>query len=152
MKSLSPLLLPLLLSAAACTLDHAPGLQEVGRDDCYSCHQADYEGAANPVHVGQKPTTCGDCHLTTGWRPAIGGGHPESLFPINGGPHGGIACLSCHNLDLGPVSTENVDCIGCHTHNQAEMADKHHEVGGYSWQPSDHDFCRTCHPNGRGGD
>jgi hypothetical protein len=147
------MLVALLVALAACAQDHAPGVIEVQGDEaCVACHLADYEQTTDPVHAGTKPTTCGDCHSTSSWTPALDGDHPESAFPIDSGPHERIACLDCHVPDLGP-STDgvNVSCIGCHTgeHSRAEMDDKHDEEPRYQWDEARPAFCRDCHPRGR---
>jgi hypothetical protein len=145
-------LLSILLAVVACTQPHDPGAIEVrGDEDCVTCHLADYEATTMPVHTGSKPTTCADCHTTTAWVPALDGDHPEDAFPINGGDHGDIKCLECHDPDLGSSSDGmNVSCIGCHTgeHDRAEMDDKHHEEPRYQWDDSRPAFCRDCHPRG----
>jgi hypothetical protein len=136
----------------ACTQPHDPGAVEVRSDDCYTCHVAEYEATTMPPHPGNKPTTCGDCHGTTAWTPALDGDHPEDAFPINGGPHGDITCLDCHDPDLGPsIGGMDVSCIGCHTgeHDRTEMDDKHDEEPRYMWDESRPAFCRDCHPRGR---
>jgi hypothetical protein len=131
-----------LFFVAACTSQHDPNAIEVAAEDCYACHVADYEGATMPPHVGNKPTTCGDCHGTESWTPALDGDHPEDAF----------TCLDCHDPDLGPTTGGmDVSCIGCHTgeHDRAEMDDKHQEESRYMWDDSRPAFCRDCHPRGR---
>jgi hypothetical protein len=135
----------------ACNPAHDPGAIEVRGEDCYACHVAEYEATTAPPHPGNKPTTCGDCHSTLAWTPALEGDHPENAFPINGGPHGAITCLECHDPDLGASSAGmNVSCIGCHTgeHDRARMDDKHQEESRYRWDDARPAFCRDCHPRG----
>jgi hypothetical protein len=116
---------------------------------CIGCH-ADRRAEADVAVSGHSAfaTTCGDCHTTTAWLPAIGGGHPETEFPISRGAHSVVACLDCHNASLGP-STDgmNTDCIGCHEH--ANAARDHGDVAGYPASPPTPHFCLDCHPNGR---
>lgn len=148
---------------AACSQEHATSNLEISSDDCYTCHKPEYEIAGTgvlgttgcfstpPVHQNMKPTTCADCHVTDSWCPALDGGHPEEAFPIKSGLHLGIKCLECHVPALGASTNGmNVSCIGCHTgrHDMARMADKHDEVGSYTWQPDRPAFCRDCHPRG----
>lgn len=143
----------LLALLVACTQQHDPGVVEVGLNDCYACHRSDYEAVVEPPHVGEKPTTCGDCHATAYWVPALdGGNHPETAFPIRGGAHSGIACTDCHLPELGTnAGGQNVSCIDCHTghHSMALMNEKHHEVDDYSWDEANPTFCRQCHPRGQ---
>lgn len=117
--------------------------------DCYTCHQSDYETVIEPPHVGEKPTTCNDCHRTDAWVPALDGGdHPEAEFPIRSEAHSGIACVDCHLPELGSnVGGANVSCIECHT--RGPMDDKHHEVSGYGWDATRPQFCRDCHARGQ---
>lgn len=147
------ILLALGLSAAACVQpSHDPLAQEVARRDCYTCHRSDYEDATDPVHVGNNPTTCWECHSTDAWEPALeGGDHPENEFPINNGPHESITCTDCHDPSLGSsIGGMNVSCIGCHTgeHSMSRMNAQHDEVGNYHWDESRPAFCRDCHPRG----
>ncbi len=120
--------------------------------DCVTCHITDYEQTADPVHPGNFPTTCDSCHVTSAWRPALDGIHPESAFPIENGPHEKFECTDCHDPALGP-STDgmNTDCIGCHTgeHRESEVRDQHQEVPDFSYTPAMPNFCLECHPNGR---
>jgi hypothetical protein len=127
--------------------------------DCIGCHTGEHEQSeVDPIHGGvpdyrfqpDVPNFCLGCHPD-----GRAEGHPESAFPISRGAHSGIACGDCHDASLGPsTGGQNVSCIGCHTgeHSMARMADRHSEVGGYRWQPDNPDFCRSCHPNGSGGD
>jgi hypothetical protein len=140
-------------AGAGCLRDHPGALADVGQQDCYACHQADYEGATNPVHVGNNPTTCWECHSTDAWQPALAGGaHPEDKFPIAGGAHAPFACTDCHLPELGSSTNGgNVTCIGCHTgaHDRSLMDEHHAEVPEYQWDDARPAFCRDCHPRGR---
>jgi len=113
--------------------------------DCYSCHKNDYETATNPVHNGGcYSKQCTTCHNTNpGWSP-VSFQH-ENYFPISSGKHHGISCAECHN---NPANC-TFSCIDCHEHTQADMNDKHNEVGGYSWVST---ACYNCHPRGQAGD
>lgn len=131
---------------AAVALSHCdvpPGHQGIGNqvaspDECYACHVGDYEGAHNPLHPGNMPTTCGDCHDSTAWRPAHFPDHP---FPLVGAHarttcsaaqcHGDPAvyqdlpdearlCVSCHraDYDASPFPGHQdfpLECQNCHT-------------------------------------
>jgi hypothetical protein len=141
-----------LVLVAACSSRHDATLQNVRDSDCVSCHLADFQAAAH--HAGQSPPTssCGDCHLNTAWLPATEA-HPESLFPIQFGAHSGMACTDCHDATLGSNSGGmNVNCTGCHTgeHSRSRMDSRHREVGSYMWSDTNKQFCRKCHPRGRG--
>lgn len=137
------------LTLASCLERHATDGADVTIDDsnCVGCHQADYDRATMPVHTGQMPTTCGDCHATTAWRPAVGGGHPEARFAIASGAHQGVTCRDCHDASLGSSTAgANTDCLRCHV--QGESDPRHVGVSGYAYQPARRNFCLTCHPAG----
>lgn len=150
------IVLTLAISAGACLqpASHDPGVVEVGQRDCYTCHRSDFEDPATNAeepHLGVKPTRCGDCHSNDFWDPALDGGeHPERAFPIDGGPHGEIACTDCHVPGAGTsAGGANVSCIGCHEHAQGRVEDQHDEVSRFDYDPSRPAFCRDCHPRGR---
>ncbi len=128
----------------------APG-QHVGNQDCVACHRSDYEATTDPPHVPAFPETCGDCHSTDAWVPAVGG-HPEASFPIAMGPHGGIACADCHDFSRAPNGPENTTCVGCHSgEHMRETMDALHTsraVAGYPTGPQEPNFCLVCHPDG----
>ncbi|MFO0694548.1 MAG: cytochrome c3 family protein [Polyangiales bacterium] len=116
--------------------------------ECVGCHRADYDASPYPNHQ-TFPTSCGDCHSTAAWKPALEGVHPERSFPIRSGHHSGIACTSCHDPSRGPsAGGANTNCIGCHTHNPARVNDQHNEVRGYVFDPAQPNFCLRCHPHG----
>ena len=118
--------------------------------ECVGCHQGDYDTSPYPGH-DTFPTTCVDCHTTSGWSPAIGGGvHPDGAFQISAGPHE-MACLDCHDPALGSsVNGENTDCVGCHEgeHTRAETDGDHREVSGYPSGAAPPNFCLDCHEDG----
>jgi hypothetical protein len=145
------LLLLLVLLVLGCTSRHDAALREVRSGECVTCHLADYNGATSPVHLGQMPTTCRDCHVTAAWLPALGGGHPEGSFPIGSGPHQ-LDCLSCHDVARGTsVGGQNTSCIGCHagTHTQGTVDSQHTGVAGYQFDAAMPHFCLSCHPSGQ---
>ena len=72
-----------------------------------------------------------------------GSGSFSHRFPITNGPHGGLACTTCHTT---PGNYAAFSCIDCHAHRQSAMANEHDEVGGYVWASAN---CYQCHPNGR---
>ncbi|MEZ4226119.1 MAG: cytochrome c3 family protein [Polyangiaceae bacterium] len=117
---------------------------------CVGCHKADYDSSPYPNHQ-TFATTCGDCHNTTAWKPATGGGHPETKFPVSTGAHSKFKCADCHNASLGPNGKGNADCVGCHTgtHARSKMDAKHKEVGKYPTGSAAPNFCLDCHPKGK---
>lgn len=154
-------LLPLVL--ASCLQSHDDKRVAVRETDCVTCHLVDYDGTTQPPHGNvpgangpvEFPKTCGDCHRTTSWQPALNGLHPPPpQFPIASGPHDAIKCLACHDLDsLAPSAAgANTNCIQCHP-DTADQRDSHTGVRGpagqaYAYAPAVANFCLTCHPNG----
>jgi hypothetical protein len=139
---------------AACTSCHTgepPTWAGLPRE-CVGCHRDDYDMSPYPGHE-TFPTTCADCHSTTGWTPALEGAHPEDRFPVQNGPHQPFECTSCHDPARGTsVAGMNTDCVGCHhegVHSRARMDDKHREEPDYPFETTSVNFCLDCHPDGR---
>jgi len=138
----------------ACTQSHT-GQIEIRQEDCAACHTADYDATTTPVHATAGfPTTCADCHRNVDWVPALEGIHPEPRFMVKAGPHGGIKCLVCHDLDamLPSVAGANTNCLQCHP-DDAYQRDSHVGVRGpagqtYAYTSAQRNFCLTCHPAG----
>lgn len=133
-------------ACARCHADRTPATYAGTPTGCFSCH-GDDRTRGDGLHMGHSTyaTTCGDCHTTTAWTPALGGGHPDSCFPLTGA-HIGIACLECHNPMLGPSTAGmNTDCVGCHS----GAAGNHRDVAGYPASPATPHFCLDCHWDGR---
>lgn len=128
-------------AAQSCLECHAAGYTGTPTD-CYACHQADYAQTSAPSHTAASfPTTCANCHSTTAWTPATW--DHEALFPIESGAHRNLACAECH---VTPSNYSHFECILCHEHNEADMADKHRERPDYQWVST---ACYACHPDGR---
>jgi hypothetical protein len=106
--------------------------------ECSSCHLADYQNAANPVHIGSViPLSCEMCHTTnTGWAPASFPIH-NNIYPLIGA-HAAIAssCNSCHN---GNYSNTPNDCYGCHSSDFNATINPRHLSTGF---PTN---CNLCH-------
>lgn len=120
--------------------------------DCYSCHTDDFNASPYPGHSGFSHT-CTDCHTTTAWTPATGGGHPENKFPLKTGTHTNVKCADCHDASIGSSAKANVNCVGCHTgeHSRAKMDGKgaHQENPKYPKGTAPVNFCLDCHADGR---
>lgn len=128
-------------TSTACASCHTTGYNGTPTD-CYACHQRDYAQTTNPSHSAASfPTTCATCHTTTAWTPSSW--DHEVLFPIKTGKHTNLSCTQCH-VTSGNYSA--FECILCHEHNQADMADKHSGRPNYQWVSS---ACYSCHPRGR---
>lgn len=144
------------LGSAACTgTQDIHQTSEAKSKQCYDCHATAYDIVQTPPHAGVLPTTCSDCHATTGWVPAAGG-HPEDKFPITTGSHAnaGIACNDCHVPSQGSYAGgQNCDCVHCHlgAHNTPAIDATHAGVAGYTGStPTSPPSCLTagCHPSG----
>jgi len=150
-------LLALLALISACMQSHSAQAVEIRQEDCVTCHTLDYEASSLPPHAPSGfPTTCADCHRTSDWQPALGGLHPEPPFAVTSGPHGGVKCLACHDLDILAPSTAgaNTNCIQCHPDSKGQR--NSHPAGTrgpqgqtYAYTADVPNFCLTCHPAGR---
>ena len=129
-----------------CASCHIGGVYAGTPTDCYTCHKAVYQSAANPNHVAAGfPTTCTTCHNTTTWTGAT---FTHSRFPIYSGTHANrwTTCADCHT---NPSNYQVFSCITCHTHDQASTDPHHRDVRNYVYSATS---CYSCHPTGRGGD
>lgn len=129
----------------ACEACH-PGGRFVGtQSDCFSCHQKDYEQAANPNHLQLGfSTDCTTCHTTTTWTGATFD-HDSSFFPIYSGKHKGkwADCSVCH---MNSATFTEFSCVACHKHSDKTKVDAQHaNVAGYVY---DSQACFSCHPLG----
>jgi hypothetical protein len=148
------LLAAALAGAPACSgTDDIHQTAEAKSKACFDCHSTAYESVQTPLHAGVYPTTCSDCHATTGWVPA--GGHPEAKFPITTGSHANkaISCPDCHIYSLGSdIAGQNTDCTHCHigAHNAPALDGLHTGVTGYPGTPPSPHSCLAagCHPSG----
>jgi hypothetical protein len=106
-----------------------------GTNDCYACHQPDYQRA----HAGNGfPTTCTGCHDMNSWTSNFN--HDATFFPIASGAHRGTACTTCHNV---PSDFKTFTCLTCHEHSQTAMASRHSGRSNYAY---DSQACYRCHP------
>jgi hypothetical protein len=118
-----------------CAQCHASGYTNTS-PACYSCHQLNYQSAANPGHTTLSlPTDCSTCHTTNpGWTPAT--------FPIHSnyyaivGAHTPLTCDQCHN---GNYNTAPATCYGCHQSEYNSTTNPAHSAAGF---PTD---CTQCH-------
>lgn len=116
-------------------------------NDCFACHQDDYQATANPNHQAAGfPTDCVFCHTTDpGWQASAFTQHDQSYFPIFSGKHKGEwnQCTECHTT---PGNFKAFSCIDCHEHNNpTSLAKEHDDVQGYNYSSQ---ACYSCHPKG----
>ena len=71
-----------------CDKCHPNGNYTNTPQDCYACHQENYNATTNPNHISLAlSTNYTDCHTTNpGWKPAQFPNH-DPLFPIYSGKH-----------------------------------------------------------------
>ena len=101
--------------------------------DCLSCHQDDFNSAANHLSQGY-PTECEMCHNSTAWN-QVNFNHNNTNFPLLGA-HQDVNCSDCH--ESGFVGTTS-DCFDCHQTEFNTTVDPPHQVLNFS-----HD-CLECH-------
>ncbi len=121
---------------ATCAQCHVNGQYQGTPMACYSCHQADYQGALSPNHVqGQFSHTCSQCHTTTAWQPSTFN-HNNTDFPLLGA-HVSVSCAQCHIN--GQYNGTPTDCWSCHQQDYLDTNDPNHQAAGFSH------LCLQCH-------
>jgi hypothetical protein len=110
--------------------------------ECYSCHQGDYENVQDPNHVQNNfPTDCKQCHTIMGWSPATFD-HNQTAFPLTG-KHTTVSCSNCHTNGYANTPT---DCYSCHQADYQSVSDPNHIANNF---PTD---CSQCHNTNGWGD
>lgn len=120
----------------ACTDCHADGYA-VTEAACASCHQADFDSAADPPHqAGAFDADCATCHDIDAWVPSSFDHDSQTAFVLDG-EHLGEDCAECHVSGdyLGTPET----CYGCHQADYEDTDDPDHVAEQY---PTD---CTECH-------
>ncbi len=119
---------------------------------CIACHQTQFAAAGEPSHAG-FPTTCQECHLVAGWRPAKFE-HTATGFPLTGA-HTRATCTGCHAG--GRYAGTPGDCNTCHDPDYARTTSPNHRAAGIptdcqrchsttAWRPANFDHDRTPFP------
>jgi len=150
-------------AATSCVACHAGGVFEKLPGDCWSCHQEDYAGTADPDHAALGfERACEVCHTVAAWSPSLFD-HDLFGFPLEGA-HAATSCGGCH-AD-GQYADTPSDCRACHQQDEPpdhfgpDCGSCHTSV---AWEPStfDHeplfpllrgshrryrDSCASCHP------
>ncbi len=113
-----------------CNLCHTESQPSPDGQDCYSCHEADYDGS----HASNGfPTDCRHCHDPDGFDADDGYAHSASGFP-GFGAHAETACFICHSS--GVYSGLPRDCFICHSQEYNEVYGPNHPY------PT---TCESCH-------
>jgi hypothetical protein len=116
--------------------------------DCLGCHAQDYARTSlaqvDHTRMGFGPQ-CRECHDGWRWSPARFPQH-DGCFQISAGPHGAIACKSCHSVVpqvmLGTCLLPTTTCTACHDHACARSDTQHVNVPGYECKDT---RCYGCH-------
>lgn len=119
--------------------------------ECWTCHQADYNGANSPPHASRNfPHGCALCHTGTSvWTNASTTySWHTPLFPVSGtGHHGANVTVGCYKCHLTSQVYDTFSCI-TNCHSQSTTNSHHSGVGGYTYLPGNTN-CYNCHPNGQ---
>ena len=124
----------LTIQCSSCHIGTTSGLNAL----CISCHQANYNTAAN--HVSQSyPTTCEMCHNTTDWTQSTFN-HQTTPFPLTGA-HTTVLCNGCHQNGFPGTPTA---CAGCHQSKYNSTTNPNHTSLQLATS------CETCHTSNPG--
>ncbi len=117
-----------------CAMCHPRGtFDRLAARDCYSCHQEQYQRAANHV-AANYPTDCRQCHFSQStWQNAQ---TAHTTFPLLG-RHLAAACLDCHKNNV-YAGTPHA-CVSCHLADYDKTQTPNHRQAGYSTD------CASCH-------
>ena len=100
---------------------------------CFSCHESNFNTAAN--HVSQNyPKTCEMCHNSNTWQETTFD-HSSTSFPLTGS-HINVECGTCHTAGYVGTSSE---CASCHQTNFDNSINPNHKTVGISL------LCVQCH-------
>lgn len=158
-------------SVTDCASCHTNGVFAGTPNDCYACHQQDYENAKSPNHaIAGFDTNCETCHTNGVWEPSTFD-HNQTGFALTGahtttdcsGCHvDGVfegtpkECYLCHQTDYENAVSPNhlaaqfdTDCLTCHTDAAWSPSTFDHNQTGFelvgAHQNTD---CASCHSNG----
>ena len=123
-------------TTAQCQTCHTNGNYQLVYNNCYQCHQTDFQQATNPNHVaGNFNHDCTQCHSTTNWNTSTFD-HSTTRFPLTGA-HVATQCQSCHTN--GNYQLVYTDCYQCHQTDFQQTTNPNHVAGNFN-----HD-CTQCH-------
>ncbi len=119
---------------ATCDKCHASGYAGTP-SDCYSCHQANFTGVADPNHVSNNfDHDCLKCHTTSAWLP-VSFDHSTTGFTLTGA-HIAVTCNTCHKTGFAGTSST---CYSCHQTNYTNTTQPNHASLGFPTE------CQVCH-------
>ncbi|MFN8651707.1 MAG: hypothetical protein U0133_07375 [Gemmatimonadales bacterium] len=122
--------------AVTCHDCHADNVYKGKPTACVSCHQTDYNNAADPNHrTAQFPTDCLVCHTVNAWSPASFD-HNASSFPLTGA-HRAVACNDCHADHI--YNGKSIECVSCHQTDYNNAVDPNHRTAQFPTT------CTPCH-------
>ncbi len=127
-----------------CAKCHVGGDYSNTPNNCFACHQPDFQATTNPNHVQANfPNDCATCHTTDpDWTPAQYTQHDAAYFPIYSGKHQGqwTQCMDCHQ---NPSNFAEFSCTNCHINPETDNG--HLGVNGYIYENT---ACYSCHATG----
>ncbi len=119
-----------------CQSCHVNGNYTLVYQNCYQCHQVDYQSTTDPNHVALGYShDCQNCHTTTSWGGATID-HSTTKFPLTGA-HVSVQCATCHANNN--YTLAYTDCYMCHQPEYTQQTNPNHAAANFS-----HD-CSGCH-------
>ncbi len=125
--------------SVSCITCHVDGNYQLVFNNCYQCHQDDFQVPLNPNHaLGGFNQNCQPCHTTIAWLPSTFS-HSATSFPLTGA-HQATSCNQCHvnNQYTGLPSA----CFDCHASDFQNATNPNHVSNNYSHE------CAQCHTTG----
>ena len=124
-------------TSLSCLLCHTQGIYDGTPDDCWSCHDVDYHGVADPIHNEPEfERNCLVCHTEDSWIPSSFNHSVDTDYVLEG-VHATAHCIDCHQNGVYD-GTSDV-CWSCHQDDYEASSDPNHSANGY---PQD---CSMCH-------
>lgn len=122
-----------------CGTCHNPQHPLPQAEDCYACHETDFQHAKNPDHLmAGFPTDCTICHNTFDFEEATAFDHTlRTDFPLEG-RHRQTGCLECHGD--GVFNGKSTECVICHAGAYQQTQNPDHLAAQF---PTTCDICHT---------
>jgi len=123
-------------TSAQCAACHTNNNYQLVFNDCYQCHQSEFQKTLNPNHAaGGFVHDCTKCHTTSVWTPS-NFSHASTSFPLVGA-HTSVSCDKCHVNDQ--YAGLPKQCIDCHRTDFNNVTNPNHIAGSFPTT------CTTCH-------